>query len=176
MAKGWALLAAVVVFVLFLVLKSRWPVRRFGEDGERYGRLAEAKKRARAATDPAARAEALREAAHVALEDLGRPNLAAGLARRAERSDPRSAESVGLLAIALRRATRYRALERQLWRKLAEEAEDSPAYERAFDELIRLYEGPMRRPAQGAVLRRLRGKSGAQRTIGLEKSTGSVKA
>lgn len=157
MSAGWALFVAGLVSALFLVLKSRWSIWSRGPNPEGYQKLAVARKRAREATDPTARARALRDAAHVALEELGRPNLAATYARRAERADPTSAESVGLLALALRRATRYRALERQLWRKLAEEGDPDPARERAFDELLALYDGPMNRPEQARALRRLRG-------------------
>lgn len=156
MSAGWALFVAGLVSALFLVLKSRWSIWARRPKPEGYQKLAEAKKRAREAGDPAARAGALRDAAHVALEDLGRPNLAATYARRAERADPTSAESVGLLALALRRAARYRALEQQLWRKLAEDGEPDAARERAFDELLALYEGPMSRPEQARALRRLR--------------------
>lgn len=154
---GWALLAAVALFLGWLLLKSR--VSLAGQDPRRAEgrkRLAEAKARARAAKgDAALRARALRDAAIIALEDLGRPNKAASYARRALRADPDDGESIRVVALAMRRAQRYRALEKLLWRRLASGV-DSQSEARAFAELLALYEGPMRRPAQAQVLRRLR--------------------
>lgn len=155
MSTGWALLAAGLSFVLFMVVKTRFPFWLDDEGREARDRLAQAKERVRSASEGPARAAALREAARVALEEVGRPNLAASLARRAERADPDSPDSVSMMAAAMRRASRYRALERQLWRKLAS-VSSGPAHDRAFDELLALYEGPMRRPEQARVLRRLR--------------------
>ncbi|NOY89986.1 MAG: hypothetical protein GXP55_02165, partial [Deltaproteobacteria bacterium] len=84
---GIGLLAATALFALFVLFKSRYSLA--GKDPARRAarvRFGEAKARARVARDdPAARAEALREAALVALEELGRPNLAASYARRAAR-------------------------------------------------------------------------------------------
>ncbi|MDH5492794.1 MAG: hypothetical protein OEY14_12645, partial [Myxococcales bacterium] len=116
-------------------------------------RLAEAKARARAAAQGAEKAAALRQAAQIALDSLGRPNLAASFARRALRADPSDDESIHIVALAMRSAQRYRALEKLLWRRLDADGDD----QRAFEELTSLYEGPMRRPEQARVLRRLRG-------------------
>jgi hypothetical protein len=121
-------------------------------------KIADAKLRARIrGADPIQSASAWREAALAALEGLNRPSLAASYARRAERLDPNDEEAIGLHAIALRRAARFRALERFLWRRLAEHPEQKGVgYERTFDELVSLYEGPLRRPEMARVLRRLR--------------------
>lgn len=157
-SASWGLLVAVVLFVGFLVFKSRLPL--VGADPARANarkRIADAKRRARdSGADRARRARAWRDAAGIALDELRRPNLAASYARRAERADPDDAESVGMLARVLRRATRYRALEKLLWRRLADDKRGD-AWDRAFDELLSLYEGPLRRPAQARVLRKLRG-------------------
>ena len=98
----------------------------------------------------------MRDAATIALEELARPSLAASYARRAERIDPGDAQAVSLVALTLRRAARYRALERFLWRRLAEHAPGAgrDSIER---ELCALYEGPLRRPEIAAGLRRISG-------------------
>jgi hypothetical protein len=63
-----------------------------------------------------------------------------------------------LVALTLRRSARYSALERFLWQRLADlEASDASAFERAFEELVALYEGPLRRPETARALRRFRG-------------------
>ena len=90
----------------------------------------------------------------VALEELRSPALAATFALRAEAADPADVESIGVLAQAFRQANRYHALERLLWRHLAQDS-DHKANVRAFDELISLYEGPMKRPLQAQALKRL---------------------
>jgi hypothetical protein len=163
MPKGpasWVLLAAVILFVLFMLVKLRVPLTGPSERVEAKRRLGDVKQRVRDAhDDPQGRARALREAANVALEELGQPNLAASYARRAERADPEDTSAVHVLAVALRRANRYRALEKLLWRRLAN-APPGPVYERAFEELLSLYEGPMRRRAQAKVLRELRARAG----------------
>jgi hypothetical protein len=124
-------------------------------------RMLEAKARAGDRALPAAeRAGAWREAANIALDDLQRPGLAASLARRAERADPEHPGAVGLLALSLRRGARYSALERLLWRQLADEQDAAaPRYVRALDELIALYDGPLGRPDTARVLRRYQSTS-----------------
>jgi hypothetical protein len=121
-------------------------------------RIADAKRRARIrGAEPSESAAAWREAALAALEGLNRPSLAASYARRAERLDPDDEEAIGLHALALRRAARYRALERFLWRRIADHPDQTGAgYRCTFDELIRLYEGPLRRPEMARALLRLR--------------------
>ena len=73
-----------------------------------------------------------------------------------ERLDPADADAVGLLALSLRKASRFRALERFLWRRLADDAPGGAAYERAYSELLALYEGPLRRPEMASALRSMR--------------------
>lgn len=153
------------IFVLFLIFKLFRPsFHRQSEKQEIRRRITEAKSRARSKDmDAIKRASAWREAAWMALEGLKRPSLAASYARRAERLDPDDEEAIGLLAVSLRRAVRYRALERFLWRHLAKNIdEESVGFKRAFEELIQLYEGPFHRPEMAKVLRRLRGSSGGQ--------------
>jgi len=148
-----------VLFVAFLLFKLVRPsFRRRTNKQEVKRKIADAKRRARIrGAEPSQSAAAWREAAWAALEGLDRPSLAASYARRAERLDPNDEEAIGLLAIALRRATRYRALERFLWRRLADHPDQKGAgYKRSFDELVRLYEGSLRRPEMARALRRLR--------------------
>ena len=158
------LLAAGLLFALF-VLSKIIPFRvRDGAAQAARKRLAEIKARAADHARPAAeRAAALREAATLALEELRRPGLAASLARRAERLEPGSAEGLGLLAAALRRQSRYRALERLLWQRLtgagAGTLEQRGLEQRALDELIKLYEGPLDRPEIATALRRWPGRT-----------------
>lgn len=143
-----------VAFVLVKVLRSREP------SGERARlartRIVEARTRAvDHARSPGERAEAFREMAIEAIEGLGRPSLAASYARRAERLEPDAADSLGLIAVALRRASRYRALERMLWRRIAAEGSPAVVRRRAVEELIGLYRGPLRRPEIAESLHRL---------------------
>ncbi len=156
---SWILLVAAGCFLVFLLVKSRIPlVARDPASAHARKRIAEAKHEARAAeSDPARRARAWREAATIALEELGRPDLAATFAARAERADPSDPASLATLASAFRGANRFRALEKLLWRRLAAEPDpQSESYERAFQELLDLYEGPLRRKEQAKVLRDLR--------------------
>ncbi|MCB9621723.1 MAG: hypothetical protein H6721_08825 [Sandaracinus sp.] len=157
----WALLGVVVLFVVFLGVKSRLS----RDPGTKQAReaLARAKKEAREANDGPGRARAWREAARIALDELERPGLAAAYARRAERDDPTHDEVIPLLSRTMRSARRHQALTKLLWRRLAEEPLDSPRADRLMQELVAIYEGPLRRPAQAQVLKALwatRTKSG----------------
>jgi hypothetical protein len=155
--QGIAVVVAGAAFVLFLLFKLLRPQGGRGAAARAAReRIAAAQRRGadRTAT-PALRAAALREAALIALEELRSPNLASSYARRAQRLDPGSAESLGLLANALRRASRYSALERLLWRRLADGDLQTDTYGRALDELIDLYEGPLKRPDVSRALRSL---------------------
>jgi len=159
-ARSVALVVAGLAFIAFLVLRLLVP---FGGGAVRQGepgrRLADARRRARApGLRPAERALALREAASIALEELKRPGLAASYALRAERLYPEDAQAVGLLANALRRATRYHALERLLWRRVAKSDASAAGHLRALEELIGLYDGPLRRPEIAEGLRRMSGR------------------
>ncbi|MFI5306902.1 MAG: hypothetical protein ACHQ53_06110 [Polyangiales bacterium] len=160
-ARSIALVVAGLAFIAFLVLRLLVPLG--GGNATRHGaglRLADARRRARApGTSPVARALALREAAAIALDELQRPGLAASYALRAERLDPEDAQAVGLLAIALRRATRYHALERLLWRRIAKSDAGAAGHVRALEELIGLYDGPLRRPEVAEGLRRMTTKA-----------------
>ncbi len=154
-----ALILGGFLFVAFLLFKLFRPSATDKQGiREAKQRIADAKRRARdKGADANQKATAWRNAANVALEDLGRPSLAASYARRAERADPNDEEAVGLLALSLRRAARFRALERFLWRRLASDSDQPGAgYDRAFEELLRLYEGPLRRPETAAALRSMR--------------------
>jgi hypothetical protein len=149
-----ALLIAGLLFALFVLSKILPLPSRDGAARAARKRLAEIKARAADHTKPASeRAAALREAATLALEELRQPGLAASLARRAERVEPGSAEGLGLLATALRRQSRYRALERMLWQRLVA-APPAAIERRALEELVRLYEGSLDRPEIAAALRR----------------------
>lgn len=150
---AWGLLVAAALFAAFVVFKSRFPLAgRNPAIRDARERLAAAKAKAREARrDPARRAEALREAALIALDELGRPNLAASYARRAARAAPDDPESLHVAALAMRRARRYAALEKLLWRRLDQEI----GQEVSVQELLALYEGPLKRPEQARVLRAL---------------------
>jgi hypothetical protein len=157
-AKSIALLIAGLLFVVFLIVKLVAPERRRGPNAHAARRrIAEAKRRASdRALSSAQRAAALREAALVALQELDRPNLAASYARRADRLDPEDPGTLALLSTALRAAARFRALERLLWRRVADAEPFGEAAERAVQELLSLYEGPLNRPEVARALRRLR--------------------
>lgn len=158
-ARNLALLLAGAAFVLFILFKRGLPLPlppRTPAAREALRRIAEAKRRAAdLQASPAARAGALREAATVALESLRHPGLAAAYARRAERLDPDDPATIGLLASSLRRASRYRALERLLWRKLASAEPEAPGTAATVTELIALYSGPLARPEIAQGLRRM---------------------
>lgn len=152
------LVVAGVLFAVFLLLKMfRPPAAKTPQWREAKRAIDEAKKRGRdKSRDAQQRAKAWREAALGALEVLKLPGLAASYARRAERLDPSDTESVHLLILALRRAERYRALERFLWRRLASDPADQVGgHVRVMQELLKLYEGPLRRPEIAAALRRM---------------------
>jgi hypothetical protein len=147
-----------VAFVAFILFKPRL-ARRARTPAAAAARTAIAAAKQRAAdpsASPGSRAAALREAASLALNELAQPGLAASFARRAEKLEPQSAATFGLLASSLRSASRFRALERMLWRRLgsANPAEDD--YRRALDELIALYQGPLERAEVAVALRRFR--------------------
>ena len=160
--RSIVLLAAVVFFVAFLLMKSRMlgPKRRAGGESARR-RLSQAKQRAAQVQSPEEKAQAWREAAEIALQDLRRPHAAALYARRADRHLPRRAETLRLLFSALKSAGKWRTLEDALWRRLGSESEskDGELDALMFEELVALYEGPMARPERARVLRRLRSPS-----------------
>ena len=157
-ARSVAVVVAGLAFVAFLLARLLVRPRARGSSGRQArARFAEARRRARDRTLSAAeRAAALRDAAVAALDDLARPSLAASYARRAERLYPQNPDAVGLVATALRRASRFGALEKLLWRRLAETDPSSAGYGRALQELIELYAGPLRRPEIADALGRMR--------------------
>jgi hypothetical protein len=161
--QSMLLLGAGSAFFLYLLAKVITPrLTRDKRQRVAHQRIGEAKRKARdRSAAPELRAAALREAAVVALEELRRPELAASYALRAERLHPADPDTVGLLAVALRTGAKYRALERILWRQLAGHARSTAAYERAFDELVGLYDGPLQRPETAKVLRELKASSPA---------------
>ncbi len=148
-----ALLSAVALFLLFVIVKLRFPLFADPAMVDARKKMIDAKKRAREQSG-AERARAWRQAADIALEDLGRPNLAASYARRAYRADPDDGESLAVVSRAMIRARRYGALEKLLWRRLAKDPTPERR-EHLFAELLRLYDGPMRRPSQAKVIREL---------------------
>ena len=152
---GWGLLVAVVLFAGFLLLKSRVALLpRDPRVADARRRIGEAKRAARAARDTKSRAGAWLDAARTALEELGNAGLSASFAKRAARAAPDDPAPIDAVITALRAAGRNRALERYLWRRL--QGEIGPAYDRAFEELLSLYEGPLRKPERAAALRALR--------------------
>ncbi|MCG8555461.1 MAG: hypothetical protein MJD61_09275 [Proteobacteria bacterium] len=146
------------LLVLFTLLRMLRLADSEADDIRR--RIAEQRRRARDDNlDRAERRKAWMEAARLALEELHSPKLAAAYALRAERVEPGDLNALTFLWRMLRSASRYRMLETLLWRRLAlDEPDSGPGYERTFDELLKLYEGPMRRPERAEVLRRLRSR------------------
>jgi len=159
-STGIALAIAGGLFLLYVLVKLRislvpaTPAARAAQQ-----RIQDAKARARKpGVTSQERAEAWRDAALAALEGLKRPNLAASYARRAERACPEDAAAVRVLSLSMREAGRLRALERLLWRRLAEEGDGTmrAAHNRVYEELIQLYDGPLKCPERAVVLRRMR--------------------
>jgi hypothetical protein len=159
-AKSWLYIAVFALFLTYMLGKLKLSLASASPEAREAKRqIEDAKRRARQAGRTAKeRADAWREAAMIALEQLERPNLAASYARRAERADPDDAAAVRVLSLTMREAGRLRALERLLWRRLAQVPQGA-AFTRTFEELIALYAGPMKRPDRAVVLRRLRSGS-----------------
>jgi hypothetical protein len=151
------LLAAACLFVLFVLSQAVLPaVMRRGPRREVQARLTSAvtsgTNASRSASD---RAASFREAADIALRDLKKPRLALRYARWAHDADPSDAANIELLAKAMMRAGRHRALERHLWRSLDAHA-DEASFNAAFTALLALYNGPMKAPERARVLRAIR--------------------
>src|SRR4051812_44085755 len=93
MAMGWqvVLAGAAVLFLGFLLVKMRPGRPRRGSLG---AEVIAARARAHAATTPRARAEALSEAATLAVHDGARWTAAAGMFLRAMKADPTWSEPV----------------------------------------------------------------------------------
>jgi len=150
---SWLVFVAVG-FAAFLLFKLQAHARR-RRHHEGYPRYRAAIERAKATRDRAEKAAAYREAAEIALRSLERPNLAASLARRADRLSPETHEGLGVLVEAMGQAQRLRGLERLLWRKLREVEPGSPRHRKIFGELLALYGGPLKDPDRAEALRRL---------------------
>jgi len=148
-----------MLFAAFLLLKSR--VSLLPRDPaivEARRRIRAAKKRARkAATDSEARVRAFLDAARIARDELERPRLAASYALRAARVDPDHVTAITMMAECFREAKRYRAAEKFLWRRL--DGPNGPGYDAAFEQLVALYEGPMRKRERAQALRAMRARS-----------------
>lgn len=150
---GWrhVLVGAAVLFLLFLVVKMRPAgVARPGLAAD----IRAAKQRARDATTPAARAEALCEAGRLAREG-GRVAMAAAFFQRAMKADETSVEAVERTVAALSR--RPRLLEKLLWRRLAHLPWDDAhraAAKATVGALRHLYLRALRDSARAEFLRR----------------------
>jgi hypothetical protein len=156
--KGVALVIAGGLFVAFLLVRLLGPRLQVGRVAKPEDRAAleEALARARdRSLDQTGRAGALREAAEIALERLGRSGLAASYARRAERLDPTDPAIVAVLSRAMWERARYRALERLLWKRIARGGVEGQSVAAAVAELVKLYRGPLRRPEIADGLERL---------------------
>lgn len=149
-----AALAAIGLFVVWMLtslllrLPPRDPRKRAA-----HAKWREAMARAKQERTREAKAEALREASVIALEGLGRPGLAASLARRSERLAP-TAESARSLLRALEAGQRYVALERLMWRELA--SAEGERYEALWEALLGFYDA--KAPERARVLRKLRAR------------------
>jgi hypothetical protein len=139
------LVAAVAVFVAFLLWKMR---PSFGErpiGGAAAHKLSDAKKRVEASKTDAERALALCDAGDACAAGLGGAESAIGYYLRAMRTNPQSADLIARAAKGL--ARRPRALESLLWRRLGAEpwaGAGTEAARAALGELARLYAGPLR--------------------------------
>jgi tetratricopeptide (TPR) repeat protein len=149
----WLALVAIA-FAAFLLFKLVSSARRKRDD-EAWRRYREAIDRAKRTGARHEKAEAYRDAARVALSELGRPNLAVSLARRADRLDPDGGEALDLLVASMSDGDRLRALERLLWRKLREVHPGSERHRKIFGELLALYQGPLKDPDRAEALRML---------------------
>jgi hypothetical protein len=158
---NWVFVLIVVLFAVFLLIKSRVPLV-WGNPKEREARkrlLALRAEISASKRDRPRRAELWREAAVISLEELERPYRAAIYARRADKLAPHDAKNLSVVVRAFSQARRFRSLEKLLWRRLDSLDENDEATERAFEHLVSLYEGPLRRPAQARVLRGMRDRS-----------------
>ncbi len=151
------LLAAACLFVLFVLSQAVLPaVMRRGPRREVQSRLTSAVAAgANASRSVSERAASFREAADIALRELKKPRIALRYARRAHDADPSDAANIELLAKAMMRAGRYRALERHLWRSLDAHTNEA-SFHAAFHALLDLYDGPMKAPERARVLRTMR--------------------
>ncbi len=150
-------LLGALLFGAFVIWKMwqgvRWSRRGAAGAGRVRKLRSELRAALREAGDERERAHVLRRAALTAMEELGRPDLAARWAGRAWRMDHSDEESLALYVRALREAKRWRSMERLLWTRLAEAAPE--IREALAGELADLYEGPLRKPERARALRAL---------------------
>lgn len=150
-APAYLLIGAAALFVLFAIARAMLPrtprAERRKAQAAHSAAVSEGSDEKRS---PKERAAALVRAGRLALEELGRPRLAARHAEWAHRLAPTDPEVIRLASAAFPRARRLRALERLLW--LSAEAEEPTRH--ALDALIALYEGPMKRPERARALKR----------------------
>lgn len=160
-----ALLAAALLFVLFIVAQALLPalMRRRGTREASAGVDAAILRGNDAARPAAERTAALREAAALALDELRRPRLAIRLLTSAEAITPSEPATVELVVRAMTRARDLRGLERYLWSTL-DAHPGTRGYDTALDALLALYEGPLKAPERARVLRAMR--AGATATAG----------
>jgi hypothetical protein len=155
---GWVVAAVAIVFVVFLIVRSRVDFSRFAKRSvDARDKLADLKKRARTAQKKSDRASAWRDAAELAAKDLDRPELASAYALRALRINQDDVQAIDLLVSAWTKMGKLGVLERQLWRRL--KGPRGPGYERAYDALLVLYEGPLNRREAADALRAMRAAS-----------------
>jgi hypothetical protein len=157
MELGWrhALAGAATLFILFLLIKLR-PTRRRRDALS--AEVQAARDRARQASSPRERAEALCEAGTLAVRG-GRRRITAGVGffLRAMRADPTSAQVVDATVVALARL-RPRVLEKILWRRLAFlpwDGEHRDATRAAAVGLRDLYRKEIRDRTRAEILRKL---------------------
>jgi hypothetical protein len=151
-----ALLAAALLFFLFIATQALLPALA-GRKARRaaHSQISNAVARGSDEKRPAPeRAAAYREASELALIELHRPRLAVRYALWADKAAPNEAATISLVARAMTRAKKHRALERYLWKAL-DAAPAGEAHAAAFDALIALYEGPLHGPERARVLRAL---------------------
>ncbi|HVY47060.1 MAG TPA: hypothetical protein VHB21_14330 [Minicystis sp.] len=160
MSLGWqeALVAVVLVFVAFLVVKMR-PTT--AARGELAADVRAARDRAREARSSRERAEALCEAGRLAAGE-GRWTAAAGFFLRAMNAEPAWPDAVVQASMSLS-GRRPRLLEKMLWRRLDHvpwDAEHAAAARAAAVALAGLYEGKLRDRARAQVMRRMADRIG----------------
>jgi hypothetical protein len=170
--KDWSipLALASTTFFAFLLWRVRpsfpWSRRPASREA-----LRAAQARVKSAANEKARALALCDAADIANKRLGARANAAGLYLRAMRADPSSVEVVERATSAL--ASRPRALESLLWRRLAASTWSGAAQAvvlAAIGSLQSLYEGPLRNPVRARAMAHAREALGShpgdQKTLG----------
>ncbi|WP_437489984.1 hypothetical protein WME75_12055 [Sorangium sp. So ce1014] len=156
MEIGWrhVLAGVAALFILFLVVKMR-PARRRRDALS--AEVQAARERARRATTPRERAEALCDAGVQAMRSGRRVTAAVGFFVRAMRADPASARVIELASGALSRR-RPRLLEKILWRRLAVlpwDGEHRDAARAAAVALEALYRREIRDRSRAEIMRKL---------------------